>query len=130
MRETVNPLLLQVLHRRRMLRAVRWSAAAWIFFGGLHVAVWWFAFEKTPQGCPSGLLGALVWPLLLLATASFVSLVVYTARWLLAPENPKAYEWLEQSSENADHGTAAGPSSPTDVAPDEENEPTIVRARG
>ncbi|QGN33665.1 hypothetical protein [Microlunatus sp. Gsoil 973] len=122
MKETVNPLLLQVLHRRRMLRAVRWSAAGWIFFGGLHIAVWWFAFENTPQGWPSGLLGAVVWPLLLLATASFVSLVIYTARWLLAPENPRAYDWLERDS-------VGGQASPSVVEPDEEDEPTIVRTR-
>lgn len=122
MRETVNPLLLQVLHRRRMLSGVRWSAAAWVGFGGLHIAVWWFAFEHTPDGWPRGFLGAIVWPLLLVATASFISLVVYTARWLLAPEDPRAYDWLERA--------AAGPVSPTPVAdPDDEDEPTIVRVR-
>ena len=122
MRETVNPLLLQVLHRRRMLRGVRWSAGAWMFSGGLHIAVWWFAFEHTPQGWPVGILGAVVWPLLLVATASFITLVVYTARWLLIPTDPRAYDWLELAA-------ATGPMSPTPVDPDEENEPTIVRVR-
>lgn len=122
MHETVNPLLLQVLHRRRMLRGVRWSGAAWVFFGGLHIAVWWFAFEHTPDGWPRGLLGAVVWPLLLVAIASFISLAVYAGRWLLAPEDPRAYDWLEQAP-------AVGPASPTVADPDEENEPTIVRAR-
>lgn len=122
MRETVNPLLLQVLHRRRMLRGLRWSAAAWAGFGGLHIAVWWFAFEHTPDGWPRGFLGAIVWPLLLVATASFISLVVYTARWLLAPSDPRAYDWLER--------TPAGPMSPTPVDEhDDEHEPTIVRSR-
>lgn len=117
MRQTANPLLLQVLHRRRMLRGVRWTAAAWVVFGGLHIAVWSFAFEHTPDGWPRGLLGAVVWPLLLVATASFIGLVVYAARWLLAPIDPRAYDFLERQpdSEFAD--------------PDEEAEPTVIRVR-
>lgn len=123
MRETVNPLLLQVLHRRRMLRGLRWSAAAWAVFGGLHIAVWGFAFEHTPDGWPRGFLGAIVWPLLLVATASFISMVVYAARWLLAPADPRAYDWLLEQP------PASGPVSPT-LVDENEDEPTIVRSRG
>jgi apolipoprotein N-acyltransferase len=129
MRETVNPLLLQVLHRRRMLSAARWSAVAWIFFGGLHITVWWFAFEHTPADWPRGPLVTAVWPLLLVATGAFISLVVYTARWLLAPSDPRVYDWLDQEP-------ARGPISPVDLEPagstnevTEESEPTIIRAR-
>jgi hypothetical protein len=120
MRETVNPLLLQVLHRRRMLRGVRWSATAWVIFGGLHIAVWWFAFEHTPDGWPRGLLGAAVWPLLLIATASFITLVVYGTRWLLSPIEPPADDWLERA-------VAADPGIDRDAA--DEGEPTIVGLR-
>lgn len=120
MRETVNPLLLQVLRRRRMLRGVRLSAAAWVVFGGLHIAVWWFAFEHTPDGWPRGFLGAVVWPLLLVATASFITLVVYIVRWLLSPVEAPAGDWLTRS-----------PVSPTRALAetDDEDEPTIVRSR-
>lgn len=97
MRGTVNPLLRQVLHRRRMLRGMRWSATAWVIFGGLHIAVWWFAFEHTPDGWPRGELGMAVWPLLLIATACFITLVVYGVRWLLAPLDPPSDNWLERS---------------------------------
>ena len=120
MRETVNPLLSQVLHRRRMLRGVRLSTTAWVFFGGLHIAVWWFAFEHTPDGWPRGFLGAVVWPLLLVATASFITLVVYLVRWLLSPVEAPAGDWLTKTRLAAAQGAAQ---------PDDEEEPTIVRTR-
>lgn len=122
MRETVNPLLLQVLHRRRMLRGVRLSATAWVVFGGLHIAVWWFAFEHTPDGWPRGLLGAVVWPLLLVATASFISLVVYGVRWLLTPAEPPGDDWLAQT-------LVAARSARPETESDDEDEPTIVGLR-
>lgn len=122
MRETVNPLLLQVLHRRRMLRGVRLSTTAWVVFGGLHIAVWWFAFEHTPDGWPRGLLGAVVWPLLLVATASFITLVVYIARWMLSPVDAPADDWLSRTM-------LATPTGQNAVQPDGEDEPTIVSLR-
>lgn len=122
MRETVNPLLSQVLHRRRMLRGVRLSATAWVVFGGLHMAVWWFAFEHTPDGWPRGFLGAAVWPLLLAATASFISLVVYGVRWLLSPVEPQGDDWLAQT-------LVAAPTAQPEREPDDEDEPTVVGLR-
>lgn len=122
MRQTVNPLLLQVLHRRRMLRGVRLSTTAWVFFGGLHIAVWWFAFEHTPDGWPRGLLGAVVWPLLLVATASFITLVVYIVRWILSPVEAPADNWLVDA-------VVVAPSAQAAANSDGENEPTIVRQR-
>lgn len=108
MRKTVNPLLSQVLHRRRMLRGVRLSTAAWVIFGGLHIAVWWLAFQHTPQGWPRGQLVAAVWPLLLVATASFIMLIVYVVRWLLSPVDASTGDWYANS---------------------DDDEPTIVRLR-
>jgi len=122
MRETVNPLLLQVLHRRRMLRGVRLSASAWVVFGGLHIAVWWFAFEHTPDGWPRGFLGAVVWPLLLVATASFITMVVYLVRWLLSPVQAPADDWLTKTLVTELQTGAAQPA--------DEDEPTVVRLRG
>jgi hypothetical protein len=101
MRGTVNPLLHQVLYRRRMRRYARLSGAGWVFFGGLHITVWWAAFEHNGTGLPQGFLGAVVWPLLLAATASFVCLVVYAARWFLAPGDPQDYGWLERTPVSA-----------------------------
>lgn len=104
MREMANPLLQQVLHRRRILRRIRISVAAWAGFGGLHIAVWWAAFEQHRFAVP-GALERAVWPLLLVATISFVAVVVNTARWFLAPANPDSYDWLERPD-------ATSPTSP------------------
>jgi hypothetical protein len=81
-----NPILQQVLHRRRMLRLARWSAAAWVFFGGLHVIAWWAGFDHRFAAVSQDRLQAVVWPLLFAATVSFVSLVVFTVRWFLTPD--------------------------------------------
>jgi hypothetical protein len=115
---TVNPLLNQVLYRRRMMRYARLSGACWVVFGGLHIAVWSVAFENHRHGWPQGVLGAAVWPLLLIATAGFIGVVVFTARWLLAPSNTQDYEWLENRT-----------GSPVEATEDE-NDPTMIgRAR-
>ncbi|HEY9290950.1 MAG TPA: hypothetical protein VIP98_06715 [Microlunatus sp.] len=112
-----NPLLDRVLHRRRLRRRARLAATCWVFFGGLHIAVWWAAFEQNRAGWPTGILGAAVWPLLFAATISFVVFAYYTGRWFLASSSPKNYDWLEP--------TPAVELLSADV--DEDTEPTIIR---
>ena len=123
MPDATNPLLGQVLDRlrirRRLRRRARLAAGCWVFFGGLHIAVWWAAFEHNGAGWPTGLLGSAVWPLLLAATISFVFFGYYTGRWFLASgSKPKNLDWLEPT--------------PTvealDAEVDEETEPTIIRS--
>ncbi|SDS37023.1 hypothetical protein [Microlunatus soli] len=92
-----NPLLHQVLHRRRLRRRARLGAVCWALLGGLHIAVWWAAFEHDQSILPQPVLDAAVWPLLLAATGAFVVTAYYTARWFLAPGDPTSFEWLEQS---------------------------------
>jgi hypothetical protein len=97
------------------MRYARLSGAVWVVFGGLHIAVWSAAFENHRHGWPQGVLGAAVWPLLLVATAGFIAMVVYTARWLTAPSSPQNYEWLESRA-----GSPAG-------EVEDDTEPTIIR---
>jgi hypothetical protein len=106
MRETANPLLQQVLHRRRIRRHIRISIGLWAGFGGLHIVAWWAAFEQQSFQVPQAL-SAVVWPLLLAATAAFVAVVVNLGRWFLAPGSPEDYAWLETS------GAPASGASPT-----------------
>lgn len=101
MADISNPLLTRVLHRRRMLRYARLSAAGWVIFGGLHILVWWVAFDRPTSGAAPGelhgVLAVVVWPLLLAATACFVSLVIFTGRWILSPD-PQESDWQSVSS--------------------------------
>jgi hypothetical protein len=97
MADVFNPLLSRVLHRRRMLRFARLSAAGWAFFGGLHIVFWWAAFERPTVGQLHGALSPTVWPLLLAATACFVALLIFTARWILAPD-PLESDWQSVAS--------------------------------
>lgn len=99
---TVNPLLHQVLHRRRLRRRARLSAASWVVLGGMHIAVWWAAFGHVQTVLPQAVLDAAVWPLLLAATAAFVMMVYFTARWFLAPGDPTTFDWLESVSGTED----------------------------
>ncbi|QDP98108.1 hypothetical protein FOE78_21365 [Microlunatus elymi] len=118
MTPTTNPLLLRVIHRRRLRRRARLAGACWLFLGGLHIAVWWAAYDHGRTGLPEGALDAAVWPLLFASTISFVVFAYYTARWFLAPSTPKNYDWLEP---------AATELFVTDL--DEDTEPTIIRTR-
>lgn len=95
MSEITNPLLQQVLYRRRLRRRARLSAVSWVLLGGLHIAVWWAAFEHNQSLLPQSVLDAAVWPLLLAATVAFVVMAYFTARWFLAPADPQTFEWLE-----------------------------------
>lgn len=81
-----NPILEQVLHRRRMLRLARWSVAAWVVFGTAHIIAWSAAFDHRFSLFSGDLPTHLVWPLLLAATISFVSMIVFGARYFLTPE--------------------------------------------
>lgn len=106
MSASVNPLLHQVLHRRRLRRRTQQAALAWVFFGGLHIAVWWAAFNSTGKFSLAGsaghadILQLAVWPLLLVASASFVAMIVYGLRWLYAPGNPEEFDWLEDGRDD------------------------------
>ena len=82
-----NPILVQVLHRRRMLRLARWSAAAWVIFGTAHIVAWAAAFDHGFSSLSGDLpTTQLVWPLLLAATACFALMVFFGARYFLTPE--------------------------------------------
>lgn len=109
MRHVANPLLERVLFRRRLRRRARLSALAWGVLGGLHIAVWWAAYEHRQTLLPQALLDAAVWPLLTAATAAFVAMAYYTARWFLAPADPTSYDWLESMPADGDSEAAAVP---------------------
>jgi hypothetical protein len=83
----VNSVLQQVLYRRRLRRRTRQAGAVWVLFGGLHIAVWWAAFNAAGTFGPAGtsIFQVAVWPLLLAATISFITMIVYGLRWLYAP---------------------------------------------
>ncbi len=82
MPELTNPMLRQALYRRRLRQRARWCLAGWLFFGGIHIGVWWAAYDSASSGLnlPSGVLGILVWPLLLISTACFVGFVGFRLR--------------------------------------------------
>lgn len=113
MSASANPLLHHVLYRRRLRRRTGQAGAAWVFFGGLHIAVWWAAFNAGGTVAIPGVSGHVdvlqiaVWPLLLAASVSFVAMIVYGLRWLYAPGNPQEFDWLE--SRDGEAATAAGP---------------------
>jgi hypothetical protein len=102
MRPVANQLLQQVLLRRRLRRRARLGALAWVVLGSLHIAVWWAAYSHNQSILPQPVLDALVWPLLLAATAAFIVMAYFTARWFLAPGDPKSYEWLESAADAAE----------------------------
>ena len=80
MPELLNPMLRQALYRRRLRRRARLCLFGWLFFGAIHIAVWWVAFDSTGLSLPNGLLGVLVWPLLLVSTACFIGFLSYRIR--------------------------------------------------
>lgn len=128
-----NPVLRQVLHRRRMRRRARLAAAAWVFFGGLHIAVWWAAFNSGGNFGPDGeiwqtdILQLAVWPLLLAASISFVVMMVYGLRWFYAPGNPQEFDWLERTDNSSPRPSEEG----EDRAPAEDTPgPAVVSAQG
>lgn len=80
MPELMNPLLRQALYRRRLRQRARWCLAGWLFFGAIHIGVWWVAYDSTGFAVPRGVLGVLVWPLLLASTACFIGFLSYRIR--------------------------------------------------
>lgn len=116
MSASVNPLLYRVLYRRRLRRRTWLAGGLWALFGGLHIAVWWAAFNSggTAGIWQTGVFQLAVWPLLLAASASFVAMVVYGLRWIYAPRNPDQFDWLEGNQ---------GPSAAVD-GPDVIDDPT------
>ncbi|MBA8794692.1 hypothetical protein FHX74_002311 [Friedmanniella endophytica] len=78
--ELLNPMLHQALRRRRLRRRSRLLLAGWLVFGAIHIALWWVAYDSTGLHVPTGLLGLLVWPLLLASTACFIGFLGYRIR--------------------------------------------------
>ncbi len=80
MPELLNPMLHQALYRRRLRQRARLCLAGWLVFGAVHIAVWWMAYDSTGLRVPTGLLGVLVWPLLLASTLCFIGFISYRIR--------------------------------------------------
>lgn len=111
MSASANPLLYQVLRRRRLRQRARLAAAVWVFFGGLHILVWWAAFNSGGSFGPDGtiwktdILRFAVWPLLLAASVSFVVMMVYALRWFYEPRATQEFDWLERPGDNTSTAT-------------------------
>lgn len=123
MSASANPLLYRVLYRRRLRRRTWFAGGLWAVFGGLHIAVWWAAFNSGGNAGigEADILQLAVWPLLLAASVSFVAMVVYGLRWIYAPRNPEEFDWLE--SNQAAAGVIDEPDVMDDAAPSAANAP-------
>ena len=83
MPKLMNPMLHRALYRRRLRRRSRLCLAGWLLFGAVHIGVWWAAYDSAGSSglkLPTGLLGVLVWPLLLASTACFIGFIGYRIR--------------------------------------------------
>ncbi len=73
-----------------------------MLFGGLHILVWWAAFNDpgTFGTLGTAIFQVAVWPLLLAATISFITMIVYGLRWLYVPGDSQESDRLEDAEDS------------------------------